>query len=130
MSENLLLSLCGGDAEPPKLLNSSAMTKEDYGRTPQTVSEVLEFYSETQFPSLKIVCAVMTYTNGLSPGISACPRSRYYLSSTTSIIMTSTPRKEIAAANKFLVAAANESMPKTALKMPAPATARDNLWDL
>jgi serine/threonine-protein kinase CLA4 len=43
-----------------KLLNSSAITKEDYERNPQAVFEVLEFYSDitkraqnpTQFPSL------------------------------------------------------------------------------
>jgi len=36
----------GLPAEWAKLLNASAITKEDYARNPQAVIEVLEFYSK------------------------------------------------------------------------------------
>ncbi|KAF7907246.1 uncharacterized protein EAF01_004833 [Botrytis porri] len=74
----------GLPAEWSKLLNSSAITKEDYERNPQAVFEVLEFYSDItkrqqnpqQFSSLTPTPSVAPNQNkqlGYMPGNSIAP---------------------------------------------------------
>lgn len=74
----------GLPAEWSKLLNSSAITKEDYERNPQAVFEVLEFYSDItkrqqnpqQFSSLTPTPSVAANQNkqlGYMPGNSVAP---------------------------------------------------------
>ncbi|KAJ8068802.1 hypothetical protein OCU04_002495 [Sclerotinia nivalis] len=74
----------GLPAEWSKLLNSSAITKEDYERNPQAVFEVLEFYSDItkrqqnpqQFSSLTPTPSVAANQNkqlGYMPGNSIAP---------------------------------------------------------
>ncbi|TGO11153.1 hypothetical protein BTUL_0116g00180 [Botrytis tulipae] len=74
----------GLPAEWSKLLNSSAITKEDYERNPQAVFEVLEFYSDItkrqqnpqQFSSLTPTPSVAQNQNkqlGYMPGNSIAP---------------------------------------------------------
>ncbi|KAM0346864.1 hypothetical protein ACHAPU_005204 [Fusarium lateritium] len=67
-----------------KLLNSSAITKEDYERNPQAVFEVLDFYTDlakraenpNQYPSLTPTPPVQSQGNkqlGYNPGASVAP---------------------------------------------------------